>query len=221
MSYLNHAQDPRRRATAIVTVGAVHALLAAGLIAGLTVNFEKFTETHLIGTDIPLPPPPPPDPNPPPPTPTAAKPVVPVPPIVLTPPPPPTYESDDTTEYVTTVTAKPGPAAPSLPPTPPPLSVAPKSARPSNNSADWITTNDYPRRPLVDGVEGSVGYRLIVGTNGRVASCDLTRPSGNRALDDTTCRLITNRARFESATDESGAKVLGTYTGSVRWEIPD
>jgi protein TonB len=70
-------------------------------------------------------------------------------------------------------------------------------------------------------IEGTVGYRLVIGTNGRVASCELTRPSGNKALDDATCRLIASRARFEAATDETGAKVMGTYTGSVRWEIPD
>ncbi|HEU4651467.1 MAG TPA: TonB family protein, partial [Croceibacterium sp.] len=97
----------------------------------------------------------------------------------------------------------------------------PKRATPSNNSSNWITNDDYPRRALVDGAEGSVGYRLVVSTLGRVASCELTQPSGNRALDDATCRLITRRARFEAATDETGAKVLGTYSGSVRWEIPE
>ena len=71
------------------------------------------------------------------------------------------------------------------------------------------------------GAEGSVGYRLVIGTAGRVSSCELTRPSGQRALDDATCRLIAGRARFEPATDETGAKVLGTFIVSVRWEIPE
>lgn len=221
MSYLNHAQEPGRRATAVVTVGAVHALLAVGLVAGLTVNFERIVDTNLIGTSIPLPPPPTPDPSPPPPAPAAANPVAPVPPIPLPPPSPPIYERDDTSDYVDRVSVNPGPPAPPLPPSPPLPSFTPNAARPSNGPAGWISTNDYPRRPLVEGIEGSVGYRLVVGTNGRVSSCELTRASGNRALDDATCRLIASRARFDAATDENGAKVLGTYTGSVRWEIPD
>ena len=54
MSYLNQVHDPRRRATAIVTVGAVHALLAAGLLTGLAVNFDRVVEPRLIGTIVPL-----------------------------------------------------------------------------------------------------------------------------------------------------------------------
>ena len=103
-----------------------------------------------------------------------------------------------------------------LPP-PPPDPTPPKPRRRPGR----ITNNDYPRRALVDEAEGSVAYRLVIGTNGRVSSCELTRPSGNSALDDATCRLIARRARFEPATDETGAKVLGTFTGSVQWQIPE
>ena len=40
-------------------------------------------------------------------------------------------------------------------------------------------------------------------------------------LDAATCKLLTRRARFEAASDETGAKIVGSYSGSVRWEIPD
>lgn len=223
MSYLNHAHDPRRRVTALVTVGAVHALLAVGLITGLTVTFDRLDPGRLIGTTVPLDPPKP-DPTPTPtaePVPTTYLPTAPIPPIPLpsnADPVPPASNTDETrVTYFPT-----GPIDPPAPPLPPPTpSFAPKRATPSNDSARWITTNDYPRRAIVDEVEGSVGYRLVVGTAGRVASCELTRPSGNRALDDATCRLLTSRARFEPASDETGAKVLGTFTGTVRWELPD
>ena len=69
MSYLNQAHDPRRRATAIVTAGAVNALLAVGLVAGLTVDFDRIVDGKLIGVNIPLPPPPRPEPTPTPSTP--------------------------------------------------------------------------------------------------------------------------------------------------------
>ena len=62
---------------------------------------------------------------------------------------------------------------------------------------------------------------MIVGTNGKVSSCEITRPSGNGQLDGATCRYISQRARFDPATDDTGAKVVGTYSGTVSWEIPD
>ena len=223
MSYLNHAHDPGRRATAIVTVGAVHALLAAGLVTGLSVEFRDIIDRHVIGTNIPLDPPKP-EPTP---TPSTAAPPVtrvppaPVPPIPLPPQPGPTYEPFDPNKLADD-DLSPFPPTPGRTPQPdPPAPRAFTPKRPVPSSRNWITDADYPRRAIVDEAEGSVAYRLVVGTSGRVVSCELTRPSGNGALDDATCRLLSNRARFEAATDESGTKVLGTYTGIVTWQLPD
>ncbi|KRA83821.1 hypothetical protein ASD76_07340 [Altererythrobacter sp. Root672] len=66
-----------------------------------------------------------------------------------------------------------------------------------------------------------VGYSLIIGSNGRVSACDVVRSSGNSQLDEATCRLITRRARFDPATDGSGAKIIGSFSGTVLWQIPD
>ena len=222
MSYLNQAHDPRRRATAIVTVGAVHAVLAAGLLTGLTVQFARETDRPMEATNIPLDPPKP-EPSPEPqPAPVVQYVPPPLPPIPQ-PRQQPEFIYDDVklaenSVEVNRYPTDPGPAVEADPPRPTP-SFAPK--RPSPRTGNWISNNDYPRRALIDGAEGSVSYRLVVGTSGRVASCELTRPTGNRALDDATCRLLTSRAQFEPATDETGAKVMGTYTGSVRWEIPE
>ena len=220
MSYLNQTHDPRRRATAIVTVGAVHAVLAVGLVSGLTVQFIAETAPPFEATTITSDPPKP-EPSPPPPTEPRQSYVAPEPlqPMTLT---------TDTKVVPDPVEADPPelpyfpagnvePAKPSLPPVP---SITPKRAAPSNSVSRWITNDDYPRPALVDGAEGSAGYRLVIGTNGRVSSCEVARSAGHRALDAATCRLITSRARFEPATDDTGAKVVGTYTGSVTWEIP-
>src|SRR6187399_3551954 len=99
MSYLNQAYDPRRRATAIATAGAVNALLAIGLVTGLSVEFREDIRERFIGTNIPLPQPTP-EPSP---TPTASTPPVtrippvPLPPLPLPPRPVPTYEPGDGT----------------------------------------------------------------------------------------------------------------------------
>jgi protein TonB len=217
---MDRKQDPRRRATAVLAVATVHAVLAVGLMKGLDIDFKRIVSPPVIGEQIPLPPPPEPKPTPPEPTDQHEwTPTNPLPPIPFPLPPTPVPEShDDETPTDSGPTLDPFP--PPQPPRPSP-SFTPTRAVPRNGTSGWISTDDYPRQPLMNGIEGSVGYRLVIGTSGRVASCELTRPSGNRALDNATCRLITTRARFEPATDETGAKVLGTFTGSVRWDIPD
>jgi len=223
MSYLNHTQDPARRNKAIIAVGAIHAGLAYMLVTGLGTDIvERLVPPPLIGTQIPLPPPPP-DPEPMPETdPVTLDPVAPMPPIPIPPPPGPTYREFDETDVVIPKVDRGTETGPVVQPNPRPSpSFTPRLARPRNAPSGWLSTDDYPRAPLVDGVEGVAAYRLIVGTSGRVSACEVTRSTGNVQLDAATCKLIERRARFEPATDESGAKVVGNYTGTVKWEIPD
>jgi protein TonB len=222
MSYLDQAHDPRRRAAALATTAAVHAALGVAVVTGLTVAGYTPIDTYdpivqfPVEQDPPEPTPPAPQPD----DPVVTLPKAPEPPLVLQPAPGPLVKPLETTELALDETSRlPDPVA-TLTPRPQP-SFTPKRAVPSNNSAGWISNDDYPRRALIDHAEGAVAYRLVIGTTGRVSSCELTRPSGHRALDDATCRLIASRARFEPATDETGAKVIGTFTGSVRWEIPE
>jgi protein TonB len=220
MSYLNHSHDPRRRATAIAVTIAVHGVIGLVVVTGLSFAGYKTVKAFDPILDFPTEPP---EPAPPPPEPAVVQPPQAAEPkIVLQPPPPgPIYEEFEPTEVVIVDTPRVLPSpGPTFIPRPQP-SFTPKRAVPANDSAGWITNDDYPRRAIIDGAEGAVSYRLVISTAGRVASCELTRPTGNRALDDATCRLISGRARFEPATDETGATVLGTFTGSVRWELPD
>ncbi|HYD25058.1 MAG TPA: TonB family protein [Croceibacterium sp.] len=223
MSYLNQAQDPRRRVTAIAGVTIIHAALGLGLVVGMTVYGFKPVEQEWRRPVVFTPKP---EPKPPEPPPTAEPQVY--DPIVAPPEPLPiprpdtmTVELIDETPVIyPDVSAGPTPGPIVEPPRPGP-SFVPKGVRPSTSPSSWISTDDYPRRPLTDGVEGTARYSLVVGTGGRVSSCEITRSTGNAQLDEATCRLLTRRARFDAATDESGAKVLGTYSGSVRWDIPD
>jgi protein TonB len=54
-----------------------------------------------------------------------------------------------------------------------------------------------------------------------VKGCEVTASSGSSDLDAATCANVAKRARFNPATDESGARVAGSYSSAVRWEIPD
>ena len=229
MIYNDQRSLSRRRLSAIVGVAAIHAALGYGLVTGL--SFSKVIEAienpqGIFVPDVTITPPPP-EPTPEATQPieyTAPRPQVPTPPIPLPPMPGPQYDAIDYDKIIAEVPRTPpmpGPTITPLPPMPSPsASVAPKAARPSNDSTRWITTDDYPAGPLRRGVEGTAGYRLSVASSGRVSACEIIASSGDVQLDAATCRFITRRARFEPAMDGSGAPVVGTYSGTVRWQIP-
>ncbi|MEQ1495097.1 MAG: energy transducer TonB, partial [Novosphingobium sp.] len=88
------------------------------------------------------------------------------------------------------------------------------------NPGNWATTNDYPSRALREEREGTTGFRVSVGADGRVTSCSVTNSSGSPDLDEATCSNVTRRARFTPATDGEGRPTTGSYTSRVRWVIP-
>jgi protein TonB len=101
-----------------------------------------------------------------------------------------------------------------------PASFTPRGAAPLGNTAAWAGTDDYPTMDLNLGHEGVTKFTLTIGTDGRVAGCQVTKSSGYRGLDAATCTLIRKRARFTPASDASGAKTVGSYSGSMRWQMP-
>jgi periplasmic protein TonB len=114
--------------------------------------------------------------------------------------------------------APPAPAAPPPPP-PPPVAKRPNPI-PKGNPGNWANTNDYPSRALQQEREGTTGFRVTVGANGRVTDCSITSSSGHPDLDQATCSNVTRRARFDPALDGSGNPTTGSYSNRVRWQIP-
>ncbi|MFM5918229.1 MAG: energy transducer TonB [Novosphingobium sp.] len=107
-------------------------------------------------------------------------------------------------------------------PTPPPVpTFTPKAARPLGNYAGWVTTNDYPTAGLRGEHEGSTRYRLTVDAAGKPTGCTVTGSSGFADLDSATCATLMRRAKFTPATDETGARVAGSYAGTVTWRLPE
>lgn len=100
-------------------------------------------------------------------------------------------------------------------------SFAPRVAKPRNAPSSWATTNDYPTRDIREGNEGLTRFRLSISADGKVLDCQVTGSSGFAGLDSATCDKVSRRARFNPATDSSGNTVPGTYSGSIRWQIPD
>ncbi len=84
-----------------------------------------------------------------------------------------------------------------------------------------ITDRDYPRAAVEAGAQGTVFARWVVGVDGRVSSCTVTRSSGNRDLDETTCRLVKKRFRYAPSRDAQGKPYADVVTGEQIWELYD
>ena len=80
-----------------------------------------------------------------------------------------------------------------------------------------IHDSDYPRAAYEAGIGGSLYVRFTVGVDGRVGRCLVLESSGNADLDETTCRLIQQRMRYEPARDERGRPVPSQIEEGHEW----
>lgn len=216
MSYADQKMSGNR-ITALVIVAILHIVLGYALVTGLAYDVVKKAVQRVTTVDIKEevkkePPPPPKKLDLPPPPPV----VVPPPKVTITPP----------QQQITIVDTPPPPAPPpppvlAPPAAPPPPRFTPKGATPKGRGqSNWVTDADYPSRALNDKREGSTGYRLSIGIDGKVTDCQVTSSSGSPDLDEATCKYIRSRARFNPATDGEGQPTTGSFPGRVRWVIP-
>jgi protein TonB len=93
----------------------------------------------------------------------------------------------------------------------------------AGSPARWISgrirDSDYPRSAVRARASGTVFLRFVVAPSGRVSDCRVTRTSGNRDLDETTCELIVRRFRYRPAIDEDGRPIAQTIRGEHDWEL--
>jgi protein TonB len=79
---------------------------------------------------------------------------------------------------------------------------------------------NYPREARARRQQGVSHYRVEVGVNGRVTSCEITRTSGSQSLDDATCRILRDNVAYDPARDAQGQAVPGEDHGYVTWRLP-
>jgi len=215
MAYADQ-QMSGNRVIAIIIVALIHVAVGYALITGLAYSAIKKAIEHVTTVDVNEPPPPPPE-TPPPPEPNQPPPpVAPPPPLNISVAPPPIQTQPNIPPPMPPAVIVPPPA----PAAPPPPRFTPKGAQPKGNPGSWATTDDYPARALREEREGITRFSLTVGPDGRVQNCTVTGSSGTPELDEAACRAITRRARFTPATDGEGNPTTGTYSNSVRWQIP-
>ena len=94
-------------------------------------------------------------------------------------------------------------------------------AKPVGGLVSLFRYEDYPAEALAKGEQGTVHFRLSIGTDGRVSQCAITQSSGHLSLDQTTCRIMSERARFRPARNAHGKPTVGTAESRVTWRLPD
>lgn len=97
------------------------------------------------------------------------------------------------------------------------------SAPPVRAHADlaaYFRTADYPAAAMLAGAEGRVAVSVSVGADGAVTGCRVTASSGSAALDDGTCRVMRERARYTPARDAAGRPVADMVAEQVNWALP-
>ena len=208
-----------RRSIAIIGTLVLEALIVLAIISlGQTSKLFQPKQQVLTTVDIKEPPPPPPKQPPPPPK---EQPKVESPPIVT---PPPIVQPPVVTAPPIVTTPNPPPApiiqAPPSPAPPPPKPSAAVRAKPRGSFQSLMSTDDYPPSALRNNEAGTVGFKLDVGTDGRVTNCTVTSSSGFADLDQTACRLLTKRARFTPAKDAGGAAIGDSFSSRFTWQIP-
>jgi len=221
MAYVDTTSGNRRTAT-LTLVAALHVAAGYALVTGLAGHGFTVIEERLTAFNTPIkqPEPPPPIPQPSQKVPEESQITIIKDPVldlkkpaefIFVPIPLPS-EGAGTSELGTA-------AFPTPSPRPSPL-FTPRSAQPRGNPGLWVTPNDYPTSDLRMENEGITRFEVRVGTDGKVASCSILRSSGHPGLDAATCDKVTRRARFDPASDETGAKVAGSYSNSVKWQMP-
>lgn len=217
MAYADQ-QMSGNKITALIIVAILHVAVGYALVTGLA--YEAIKKVKEVTSAVNIEEEKPPEEPPPPPPPKQDQP----PPPIVAPPPPISFNAPapqvQTVNEAPPIPAPPAPVALPAPPAPPPPRFTPKAAVPKGNPGNWATSNDYPSRALREEREGTTGFRVTIGTDGKVIDCEITRSSGSADLDEATCSNIRRRARFTPATDGDGNPTTGSYSNSIRWVIP-
>lgn len=97
----------------------------------------------------------------------------------------------------------------------------PEPTRARANLATYVSDEDYPDEAIRNNEQGSVGFRLEVGSDGKPAGCSVISSSGSPSLDATTCRIMMERAQFVPARDARGRAVPDQISATIRWVLPE
>jgi protein TonB len=217
MAYAQRKDLSGNRTMSIIFTAIVVGGLMYAIVTGLAYNVIKKSVQDLKTFDVEETPPPPEQPPPPP----KDMPKVPPPPMT----PPPLVRMNAPEPPIAVV------ESPVIPPVAPPIMAPPRPAPPpaprqsqarslTGSLQGLFSGDDYPASALDNNEQGSVTVSLTIGPSGRVTGCT---PSGGASatLKQATCRIVSARARFSPAQDESGNPTTSSYSQTIRWQIAE
>lgn len=108
----------------------------------------------------------------------------------------------------------------------PPVTSAKLPRRSEHNAkavqlAGSISDADYPKDAIAANQSGTTVVNFDIEPDGRVAVCRIGGSSGSAALDEASCRIVSERFVFQPATDSKGRPKLETRTQRITWRMPN
>lgn len=88
------------------------------------------------------------------------------------------------------------------------------------NPHEIVLTSDYPTNSIRAGDEGVTTFEVTLDRDAKATACKIIASSGHSELDDTTCRLVLERGRFELAPGQTKSRQGSRYTNRIRWVLP-
>ncbi len=86
-------------------------------------------------------------------------------------------------------------------------------------SVGLFGASDYPPSALARNEQGSVLFQVVVRPDGTPDTCSILVSSGYKDLDDVTCKIVLERARFSPATDLNNKPTYGVTRSHINWAI--
>jgi TonB family protein len=94
------------------------------------------------------------------------------------------------------------------------------SRLPRGNPARFFGPSVYPEEAVRNHLQGRVVTIASIGKDGHVTGCAIAATSGALVLDQATCNVLKNSARFAPALDMAGKPVVSHLVVPVRWVLP-
>ncbi|MFM7378043.1 MAG: energy transducer TonB [Erythrobacter sp.] len=224
MSYASQQQGlTGPKLVSLIIALSIVGLVGTGMVLFLTVDAVKEMVERVTTVDVTEPPPPPPPDEPPPPDQPDTSPPPPNAPAQLIEIP---RESPiQTTQQETPKEVYREPAriveAPPGPPSPPPRGPSKARGVQPKNQRSWSARiqEDYPRRAAQEEIEGTVGVRCTVTTEGKATGCSVTSSSGSDILDAAATKAVERYARFEPALNDDGVPINASWSTRITYKL--
>lgn len=92
--------------------------------------------------------------------------------------------------------------------------------RPVTTNMFGLESTDYPAGAAWNSRQGRVIVRIAVSVEGRATECAVVASSSSILLDEATCRVVLERARFRPAIGADGQPTAARIVGAVLWRMP-